>query len=60
MRREIRLIIFVFVLVVGPAIAVSFLAARVLGSWQIVLQKRMETDAVRVLDQASLEWEKEK
>ena len=51
---------FVFVLVVGPAIAVSFLAARVLGSWQIVLQKRMETDAVRVLDQASLEWEKEK
>jgi len=60
MRREIKLIILVFVLVVGPAVAVSFLAARVLGSWQIVLQKRMETDAVRMLDQAMAVWEREK
>ena len=60
MRREIKLIILVFVLVVGPAVAVSFLAARVLGSWQIVLQKRMETEAVHVLDQVIEAWEKEK
>ena len=50
--QEIKLIILVFILVVAPAVAVSFFAGRVLGSWQIVLQKRMETDAVRVLDQA--------
>ena len=60
MRREIKLIILVFVLVVGPAVAVSFLAARVLGSWQIVLQKRMETEAVHTLDQVSAAWEREK
>ena len=60
MRREIKLIILVFILVVGPAVAVSFLAARVLGNWQIVLQKRMETDAIRLLDQAMALWGREK
>lgn len=59
MRQELKLIILVFVLVVGPAVAVSFLAARVLGSWQIVLQKRMESDAVRMVDQVLQSWEKE-
>ena len=59
MRQEIKLIILVFVLVVGPAVAVSFLAARVLGSWQIVLQKRMESDAARMLDQVVQVWDKE-
>lgn len=59
MRQEIKLIILVFILVVGPAVAVSFLAARVLGSWQIVLQKRMEADAIRMVDQALQAWEKE-
>lgn len=59
MRQEVKLIILVFVLVVAPAIAVSFFAGRVLGSWQIVLQKRMETDAVRIVEQAVAAWEKE-
>ena len=59
MRQEIKLIILVFILVVLPAIAVSFFAGRVLGSWQIVLQKRMETDAIRVLDQAVAVWEQQ-
>ena len=56
MRREIKLILLVFILVVGPAIAVSFLSARVLGSWQIVVSKRMETEANRVLDRATTDW----
>lgn len=59
MRREIKLIILVFVLVVGPAIALSFLAARVLESWQIVLQKRMSGEAGRVLDEAVSVWDQE-
>lgn len=59
MRQEIKLIILVFLLVVGPAIAVSLLSARVLGSWQIVLQKRMEADAARLLDQVVQTWERE-
>ncbi|MEI6565005.1 MAG: ATP-binding protein [bacterium] len=56
MRREIKLIILVFVLVVGPAIALSFLAVRVLGNWQIVRQKSMEGAATHVLDQAVGAW----
>lgn len=59
MRREIKLIILVFVLVVGPAIALSFLAARVLESWQIVLQKRLAVEAARVLDDAAAVWSRE-
>lgn len=59
MRREIKLIILVFVLVVGPAIALSFLAARVLESWQIVLQKRMAGEAGHVLDEAVAAWDHE-
>ncbi|MEI6516469.1 MAG: hypothetical protein WCO77_10850, partial [bacterium] len=59
MRREIKLIILMFLLVVGPAVLLSLLAARVLNNWQVVLQKRMEGDALRVLDQAVAEWEAE-
>jgi len=59
MRREIKLIILVFVLVVGPAIALSFLSARVLESWQIVLQKRLAGVASRVLDEAVKSWDRE-
>lgn len=59
MRREIKLIILVFALVVGPAIALSFLAARVLESWQIVLQKRLAGEAARVLDDAAAVWSRE-
>jgi signal transduction histidine kinase len=59
MRREIKLIIWVFVLVVGPALALSFLAARVLESWQIVLQKRMAGEAGRVLEEAVVAWDHE-
>lgn len=57
MRQEIKLIMLVLVLVVGPAVAVSFLAARVLGSWQLVLQKRMEADASRVLERVLESWD---
>jgi len=59
MRREIKLIILVFVLVVGPAIALSFFAARVLESWQIVLQKRMAGEAGHVLNEAVVAWDRE-
>ncbi|MEI6168162.1 MAG: HAMP domain-containing sensor histidine kinase [bacterium] len=59
MRREIKLIIWVFVLVVGPALTLSFLAARVLESWQIVLQKRMAGEAGHVLEGAVATWEHE-
>ena len=59
MRREIKLIIWVFILVVGPAIALSFLAARVLESWQLVLQKRMAGEAGHVLDEAAMVWDRE-
>jgi len=59
MRREIKLIVLVFVLVVGPAVALSFLSARVLESWQIVLQKRMAGAASRVLDESVVAWEHE-
>ena len=59
MRREIKLIIWVFVLVVGPALTLSFLAARVLESWQIVLQKRMAGAAGHVLEEAVAAWEHE-
>ena len=59
MKREIKLIILVFLLVVGPAVLLSLFAGRVLNSWQIVIQKRLETDAVRVLGQAVAAWEAE-
>ncbi|MEI8138530.1 MAG: HAMP domain-containing sensor histidine kinase [bacterium] len=59
MRREIKLIILVFALVVGPAIALSFLAVRVLESWQLVLQKRMAGEAGHVLDEAVAAWNHE-
>ena len=60
MKREIKLILLVFALVVGPAVALSIVAARVLGSWQVVLQKRMETDAAQLLAQAMQGWEQER
>ena len=59
MKREIKLILLVFCLVVGPAVLLSLFAGRVLNNWQIVIQKRLETDAVRVLNQAVTEWEAE-
>ena len=59
MKREIKLIILVFLLVVGPAVLLSLFAGRVLNNWQIVIQKRLETDAVRVLSQAVAAWEAE-
>jgi signal transduction histidine kinase len=59
MKREIKLIILVFLLVVGPAVLLSLFAGRVLNSWQIVIQKRLETDAVRVLRMGVAAWEAE-
>ena len=59
MKREIKLIILVFLLVVGPAVLLSLFAGRVLNNWQVVIQKRLETDAVRVLSQAVAAWETE-
>ena len=59
MKREIKLILLVFCLVVGPAVLLSLFAGRVLTNWQIVIQKRLEADAVRVLNQAVMAWEAE-
>ncbi len=50
MRRELKLVLLVFCLVVGPAVVLSLLAGRVLGSWQVILQKRMEVAASKTLD----------
>jgi signal transduction histidine kinase len=59
MKRESKLILLVFCLVVGPAVLLSLFAGRVLTNWQIVIQKRLEADAVRVLNQAVIAWEEE-
>lgn len=56
MRRELKLIILVFLLVVGPAVILSFLAGRVLGNWQVIFQKRMETEAARTLEHIANDW----
>lgn len=55
-RRELKLVILVFLLVVGPAVVLSFLAGRVLGNWQVIFQRRMETDASDVLDRVAARW----
>ncbi|MEI6149565.1 MAG: UvrB/UvrC motif-containing protein, partial [bacterium] len=49
MRRELKLVLLVFCLVVGPAVVLSFLAGRVLGNWQVILQNRMEVAAAKAL-----------
>lgn len=56
MRREFKLIILVIALVVGPAVVLSFLTVRILGDWQVVLQKRMETEAARLMARAEARW----
>jgi signal transduction histidine kinase len=56
MRRELKLVFLVLVLIVGPSATLSFLAGRVLGSWQIVLRERMARDADRALDAVVVEW----
>ncbi len=56
MRRELKLVLLVFFLVVGPAVVLSFLAGRVLGNWQVILQKRMEVAAARELENVVQGW----
>ena len=56
MRRELKLVLLVFCLVVGPAVVLSLLAGRVLGSWQVILQKRMEVAASKTLDDVARSW----
>jgi signal transduction histidine kinase len=55
-RHEIKLVVLVFLLVVGPAVGLSFLTGRILGNWQVVLQKRMETTAGKALESAAVGW----
>jgi signal transduction histidine kinase len=55
-RRELKLVILVFLLVVGPAVVLSFLAGRVLGNWQVIFQKRMETEAAKTLENVAANW----
>jgi signal transduction histidine kinase len=59
MKRESKLVILVFLLVVGPAVLLSLFAVRVLNNWQVVLQNRLEAEAVRVLDQCVAAWDGE-
>lgn len=56
MRRELKLVLLVFCLVVGPAVVLSFMAGRILENWQVILQKRMEIAAARELDDAVRSW----
>ncbi len=56
MRRELKLVLLVFCLVVGPAVVLSFLAGRVLGNWQVILQNRMEVAAAKALNDVSRSW----
>lgn len=53
MRKETRLILVVFLLVVGPAVGLSFLSARVLGNWYVVLERRQESAALITLNSAA-------
>lgn len=39
-----------FLLVVGPAAVLCFLAGRVLGNWHLILEKRLESSAVLMLN----------
>jgi len=50
MRREIRLIVALFLLVVGPAAVLCFLAGRILGNWHLILERRLESSAALMLD----------
>jgi signal transduction histidine kinase len=56
MRREFKLVNLVLVLVVGPAVLLFYMTVRILGDWQVVLQRRMETEAARLMARAEARW----
>ncbi len=53
MRRELRILILAFVLVVGPAVILTGLAGRVISHWRVILETQMGRSAARVLEQTS-------
>lgn len=56
MRRDVKFIFLILVLIVAPAVILSFLAARVLENWQVILRDRMAGDAQRVLAATAEAW----
>lgn len=53
MPREIKILLLVFVLVVGPAVLLTGLAGRVIAQWRVILEAQMERTALRAVDQAA-------
>lgn len=56
MRRDVKFIFLILVLIVAPAVILSFLAARVLENWQVILRDRMAGDAQRVVAATTEAW----
>jgi signal transduction histidine kinase len=54
MRRELRILILAFVLVVGPAVILTGLAGRVISHWRVILETQMGRSVARVLEQTSV------
>ena len=53
MRRELRILIVAFVLVVGPAVVLTWLAGRLITQWSLILETQLERSAARTLDEAA-------
>ncbi len=53
MRRELRILILAFVLIVGPAVILTGLAGRLIAHWRVILETQMERSASRALSQAA-------
>ena len=56
MRRDVKFVVLILVLIVAPAVILSFLAARVLENWEVILRDRMAGDAQRVLTATAESW----